>query len=327
MIISRTPLRICLSGGGTDLPSYYEKYGGHVLSMAINKYIYITYKPDYFEKLLKVRYSQIEIVTNAKDLQNHRARQALIDHGIFDSCEINSCADLPSNTGLGSSGSFLVGLLHCIREYQRLDKQPVVLAEEACKIEIEELKEPVGKQDQYIAAYGGIQRIEIGQTGYTNVSPVTINEGDLPIFLSKMCVYYLNIKRDASDILSEQQKLKGNTEELLHKIKEHVPLTLKLLKDGNFDDYGRLLDEYWMLKKQLSDKISVPIVEDLYKYVKTEFGVLGGKLIGAGGGGFLLLYCPSNQYYLDIFMKSRGFNRLHYNIDNHGSMILGNFTN
>lgn len=325
MIISRTPLRICLGGGGTDLPSYYQKNGGLVVSMAINKHIYITYKPDNFEKNLKLRYSITEIVKHAEELRNHRAKEALIKHSIYSGCEINSCADLPSNTGLGSSGSFLVGLLNCIREYKRLDRRPEILADDACDIEINILKEPVGKQDQYIAALGGIQILHIWKNGTVVSEPLDIHESLLPKLIGNMCVYYLNIKRDASDILAEQQQLKGNTETYLDIIKQQGEQSIDYFSCGDFDSWGSMMDEYWSLKKKLSNKINIPIIDEIYDEAKNNLNVLGGKLIGAGGGGFLLLYCNKNQAQLDLFMASRGFGRLYFNVDNRGSTILGNF--
>ena len=325
MIISRTPLRITLGGGGTDLPSYYSKHGGFVVSMAIDKYIYLTYKPDSFEKKIKLRYSQLESVSRASELKNHRARQVLLNHGITSECEINSCADLPSNTGLGSSGSFLVGLLNCVKEFQRLNQEPKILAEEACFIEIDQLKEPVGKQDQYIAAYGGIKALEINKNGEVNVSNVSIPEDLLFNFIPNLCVYYLNVKRDASDILRDQQKLVGNSEGILNIVRSHGYKTIDLLLKGKFDEYGALMDEYWQLKKQLSNKITLPVVDEIYEHVKKTYNVLGGKIIGAGGGGFLLLYCNNSQNLLNEFMSSKGYSRLYFNIDLHGSTILGNF--
>lgn len=327
MIISRTPLRITLAGGGTDLPSFYSKNGGFVVSMAINKYIYLTYKQDYFEKQLKLRYSEIEIVKNVNELKNHRAKAALSIHGITDSCEINSCADLPSNTGLGSSGSFLVGLLNLIREHQKINTEPKILAEEACDIEINRLREPVGKQDQYIAAFGGIKIFEIDNNGNVSVQALNINENTLKELISNTCIYYLNVKRDASDVLVDQKNLKGNSEELLKKIKSQAYQAIKFLNDSDLDSYGRLMDEYWNLKKQLSNKISITEVDEIYDFTKKEHNVLGGKIIGAGGGGFLMLYCNKNHLKLDQFMETSGYSRLHFNIDNVGSTILGNFTN
>ena len=327
MILSRTPLRICLAGGGTDLPSYYENNGSMFISMAINKYIYLSYKPDDFEKLLKLRYSKIEIVDNVTMLQNHRARQALLNHGIYHGCEINSSADLPSNTGLGSSGSFLVGLLNCIREYKQMNREPQALAEEAFNIEHYQLNEPVGKQDQYIAAFGGITIFNIDNFGKVAAQRLNIDPNLRNGFLSNLCVYYLNLKRDASDILQEQSKLKGNTEKILDTVLTQAHITKDLLENGDFDAYGRLMDEYWQLKKQLSNKITIPIVDEIYEVAKQKYNVLGGKVIGAGGGGFLLLYCNKDHSMLDSYMKSLGFPRLHFNVDNRGSTILGNFMN
>lgn len=327
MIISRTPLRITLAGGGTDLPSFYEKHGGFVVSMAINKHIYLTYKPDSFEKELKLRYSQIEIVKNVNELKNHRAKEALLIHGINDSCEINSCADLPSNTGLGSSGSFLVGLLNLIREHKRLNTEPKILADEACDIEINRLKEPVGKQDQYIAAFGGLKTFQIDKTGDVLVNNFNINENTLRELITNTCIYFLNVKRDASEVLIDQKNLKGNSEELLKIIKTQAQQTIQFLIDSDLDSYGRLMDDYWNLKKQLSNKISIPIVDEIYEIAKKNHNVLGGKIIGAGGGGFLMLYCNKNHLKLDEFMKASGYSRLHFDIDNVGSTILGNFTN
>lgn len=327
MIISRTPLRITLAGGGTDLPSFYEKHGGFVVSMAINKHIYLTYKQDSFERELKLRYSQIEIVKNANELKNHRAKEALLIHGIADSCEINSCADLPSNTGLGSSGSFLVGLLNLIREHKRLNTEPKILADEACDIEINRLKEPVGKQDQYIAAFGGLKTFEIDKTGNVSVNIFDINKNTLKELITNTCIYFLNVKRDASEVLIDQKNLKGNSEELLQIIKTQAYQTVQFLIDSDLDSYGRLMDEYWNLKKQLSNKISIPIVDEIYEITKKNYNVLGGKIIGAGGGGFLMLYCNRNHLKLDQYMEASGYSRLHFDIDNVGSTILGNFTN
>lgn len=323
MIISRTPLRITLGGGGTDLPAYYTKHGGIAINMAIDKHIYLTYKPDLFQKRLVLRYSEIEIVDNAKQLKNHRARQALINHNIFDSCEINSCADIPCNTGLGSSGSFLVGILNCLKEYQKTNREPYILAEEACQIEIDQLKEPVGKQDQYIAAFGGIKILEIDTNGVVNVKNLEIDREILPKLISNLCLYYLNIKRSASDILADQQK--SNPTHILDVIKHNGYKTIDLLSQGRIDEYGVLMDEYWQLKKQLSDKISLPMVDGLYEKVKKNYNVLGGKIIGAGGGGFLILYCNHNHHLLNEFMSNNGFNRLYFNVDYRGSTILGNF--
>lgn len=321
MIITRTPFRITLGGGGTDLPSYYENNGGLVVSMAIDKYLYITLKPDDFEHLCKVRYSEIESVVHASLLRHTRAREALLMHGICDGIEINSCADLSASSGMGSSGTFLVGLLKAIREYKRISTEPSVVAEEACYIEINTLKEPVGKQDQYIASHGGVKVLDIAKDGKVTTSALDMDLGD---FLRNVHVYSLNVKRNASEILSDQQKLLGNTESILNTIKEYGYRTIDLLKNKNYDEYGLLLDDYWKLKKQLSPKVSLDLVDQIYDKVKIDFGVLGGKIIGAGGGGFLMLYTPDGHDKLEAFMKSLGMWRLRYAIDYTGSRVIGN---
>jgi D-glycero-alpha-D-manno-heptose-7-phosphate kinase len=325
MIISCTPFRITLGGGGTDLPSFYQENGGHVITMAIDKYIYITFKRNFIEEQLKLRYSITEIVDNAKDLKHDRAREALLLHNIVKQCEVNSSADLPANSGMGSSGSYTVGLLNVLRQYKRINNEPAILAQEACDIEINKLKHPVGKQDQFIAAFGGVKILDIKKDGKVNVSNLNIAYGDMISFLSNIQVYYLNVQRNASEILTDQQKNIKNSNNILHIVKEQSYKILDIFSSCSFDDYGLLLDEYWQLKKQLSLKITVPIVNEIYETVKSRFGVLGGKIIGAGGGGFLLLYVPKNRREVDQFMKQYGCNRLYFNIDEHGSRILGNF--
>ena len=325
MILSRTPFRITLGGGGTDLPSFYTENEGHIITMAINKHIYITYKPNCFEPQLKLRYSTTEIVNNVKELKHTRARESLILHGIENRCEINSCADLPANSGMGSSGSYLVGLLKTIREHKKINNEPSVVAEEACNIEIDILKEPVGKQDQYIAAFGGIKILEINKKGKVDVKNVNISQSDLINFISNIHVFHLNTERNASEVLADQQKNKINSNKILKIVKEQSYQILDILESGNFDNYGLILNDYWNIKKQLSNKVTVPIVEEIYETVKTRFGVLGGKIIGAGGGGFLLLYAPNKHKELNHFMLQHNCKRLHFNVDEQGSCVLGNF--
>jgi D-glycero-alpha-D-manno-heptose-7-phosphate kinase len=320
VIVSRTPLRITLGGGGTDLPSFYNKHGGFVLSLAIDKYIYVTYNPNFFECDLKLRYSQIEVVKHASELKNHRAKEILLYHGIENCCEINTCADLPSNSGLGSSGSFLVGLSHVVRAYKGLCRLPRALADDACHIEIDRLQEPVGKQDQYIAAFGGFRVLDIAKDGTVAVSG-GVSKKRIDELLSHIHLYYTNVKRDASEVLSDQRALKGNAEELLVKIKEQSYETLNILQSGNILEYGEILDEYWRLKRGLSSKISIREVDEIYDLVKKKFDVLGGKIVGAGGGGFLLLFVDGNEQKLESFMGSRGYNRLPFDADYTGSII------
>lgn len=322
MIVTRTPFRFTIGGGGTDLPSYYSKNGGFVVSMAIDKYLYITLKPDSIENRLKMRYSAIENVADVSELKHDRARYALLHHGIHNGLEISTCADISSNSGLGSSGSFLVGFLNALREYKRLNNEPQVLAEEACSIEIDQMGEPVGKQDQYIAAFGGMTVFDIAKDGQVSVRPVKISDINLYLFMSNLQVYSLDTFRNASDILSEQNKMGGNTESILNTVKEYGYNSLELIESCNFDEYGILMDKYWQLKKQLSSKITVGKFDDIYEEVKRDHNVLGGKIIGAGGGGFLMLYVNKNHAQLEQFMKSRGFWRLPFGIDKSGSKVL-----
>jgi D-glycero-alpha-D-manno-heptose-7-phosphate kinase len=322
MIVTRTPFRFTIGGGGTDLPSYYSKNGGFVISMAIDKYLYITLKPDSIDNRLKMRYSITENVADVSELKHDRARYALLHHGIRNGLEISTCADISSNSGLGSSGSFLVGFLNALREYKRLNNEPQVLAEEACNIEINQMGEPVGKQDQYIAAFGGMTVFDITKDGKVSTTSVKISDINLCLFMYNIQVYSLDTFRSASDILSEQNKMGGNTESILNTVKEYGYKSLEHIESCNFDEYGILMDKYWQLKKQLSSKINVGKFDDIYEEVKRDYNVLGGKIIGAGGGGFLMLYVNKNHAQLEQFMKSRGFWRLPFGIDKKGSTVL-----
>ena len=325
MIISRTPFRITLGGGGTDLPSFYNEHGGFVITMAIDKYIYITLKNHDFESQLKLRYSQTEIVENATFLKHDRARASLLLHKLYNNLEINSSADLSANSGMGSSGSYLVGLLNLIRRYKKINNEPKILAEEACSVEIDILKEPVGKQDQYIAAFGGVRILDIAKNGDVDVSSVKISKNDMLGFLSNIKVFCLNTQRSASEVLLDQQQNKQNSNSILQKIKEQSYTILDILVSGNFDKYGLLLNEHWLLKKQLSSKISSNAIDILYKTVCSDFNVLGGKVIGAGGGGFILLYAPTKQRELSKFMNDNRMKELSFNIDYEGSSIIGQY--
>lgn len=326
MIISRSPYRITLGGGGTDRPDFYSKHGGFVVSMAIDKYIYVTLKPDFLEKPIKVRYLKTEIVDSLEDLQHDRAREALRAHGLESSLEVSSCGDVPGNTGLGSSGSYLVALLHGIRHYTKRPFSPEVIAEEACDIEINTLGYPVGKQDQYIAAFGGLKALDIKKDGTVSVSKVNISQSALLGLLNNTHIYFLKKKRNASNILSQQDCSKPGNEDRLLKVKEMGYKALEILENNNFDDYGHMLNEYWQLKKQFSKDMSFSFADEVYEELQQRFGILGGKIIGAGGGGFLMVYANKKHQEIESFMKTRGIIRLNYLPDYHGSTILGDFT-
>jgi len=322
MIVTRSPYRITFGGGGTDRPDFYTKHGGFVVSMAIDKYIYLSLKPDPLEKEIKVRYLDTEIVNTLDELKHDRAREALRLHNLNHSIEVNSCGDVPGKTGLGSSGSYLVALLNAIRHHKKEYCTREELAEEASNIEINTLGLPVGKQDQYMAAFGGLKILDINTSGKVEVKPVDIEKGALADLTNNLHIYFLKKKRNAPDILSQQNcSQKGNEERLL-KIKEMGYRTLEILENNNFDEYGLMLDEYWNLKKQFSVDVSFSLADQIYSELKERFNILGGKILGAGGGGFLMIYANKNHAEIEKFMLENSIIRLRYNPDCEGSKIL-----
>lgn len=320
MIISRTPLRITLAGGGTDIPEFYTKYGGSVTSMSIDKYIYISFKRNILDDLVRLRYLQTEEVTNSNKLSNERARCVLQKFKIHTKCEITSIGDLPSNTGLGSSGSYLVGMINTLQAFLKLDMNKQDIAELACDLEINTLGEPVGKQDQYAASYGGITTFSINKNGIVSANSVSVKNLDTLIENSR--VYYIGNHRNASDILLSQKNSSKTFDKNLLKISELSQSIMEALRNSDYDSYGKLLNEHWYYKKQLSNQISLKHIDELYQILIEKNLILGGKIIGAGGGGFLLLYVPEQHSVVDDVMSSNGYPRLEYTVDNYGSKII-----
>jgi D-glycero-alpha-D-manno-heptose-7-phosphate kinase len=330
VIITRTPFRVTLGGGGTDLPSYYEQNGGFILAMGLDKYMYvIVNRPIVGEKII-LHYTQSEVVDHVSQLRHELAREALKMHGVENNFEVASLADLPAGTGLGSSSCYLVGLLNALhhdrRDYVPLQK----LAEEACHIELDILKEGIGKQDQYMAAYGGLTILEIARDGKVEVRQLQPSSSDIAEFVAHTHIYYTGAQRDAREVLADQNtamQKKESTDharvaESLHRIKDLGYRILEAVQAGNYDRWGQLLDEHWQSKKKMSSKISLTKVDEIYDEVKQRFGVLGGKIIGAGGGGFLMLYCPRHHAALERFMADRGMTRLHYTIEPEGTKVV-----
>ncbi len=330
MIVARAPFRITLGGGGTDLPSFYEKHGGYLVTMAIDKYIYVMVNRMIIDKGIQLHYKESEYVTDAIMLKHPFVREILIKLGIKNSIELTSLADLPSRSGLGSSGSFAVASIQALRTYLRQSVSVKEIAEEACDIEINKLKHQVGKQDQYIAAYGGMISMDISTNGNVKVDRIKLNRSDLIDFIECMRVYYTGVQRDASNILSEQNSATKKAEHQNHKVVTENLLRIKdlgyqtreALESRNFDNFGRIMDIHWNLKKGLSSGISIGKIDNIYLEVKKEFGVLGGKIIGAGGGGFLLLYVPQKRRELDKYMTAKGMSRLQYFIDHSGVKVI-----
>jgi len=323
MIISRTPLRISIGGGGTDLPSYYQKFGGFVIAAAINKHIYVgineTFSGGYF-----LKYSSLEHATTVDEIRHSLIREVLRMHEVPAPVEVVSMADIPSGTGLGSSGAFTVGLLRAVHAMKRKYVDPDVVAEEACEIEIETLRQPVGKQDQYIAAYGGLACFEFQEDGQVTVTPLNISNSTLYDLEERLVMFFTGYSRNASVVLDDQKVRSemGDTAMLdnLHYIKE-IGLCIKFaLEQGDVKRFGELMHEHWQHKKDRSPGTSNEGINRWYD-VGRENGAIGGKLVGAGGGGFLL-FCAEDRDALRRAMQKEGLREVRFGFDHEGSKLL-----
>lgn len=330
MIVTRTPFRVTLGGGGTDLPSYFSQHGGFIFAMGLDKYMYVIVNRPVVGHKVRLHYSQSEVVDDVSDLRHELAREALLMHGIRDTFEVASIADLPAGTGLGSSSCYLVGLLNALHHDRRDYVSLQALAEEACHIELDVLKEGIGKQDQYMAAFGGLTALEIARDGTVEVRSLRPSSSDIADLVAHTHIYYTGAHREAREVLVDQnsamQKMEGaahaRVSESLHRIKDLGYRILEAIEASNFDQWGQLLHDHWTHKKKMSDKISMTIVDEIYEEVRARFGVLGGKIIGAGGGGFLMLYCPTNHAALERYMAERGMSRMHYTIEPEGTKVV-----
>lgn len=330
MILTRTPFRITLGGGGTDLASFYEKHGGYILAAGIDKYMYVALNVPTADRLVRLQYTQSEIVEHVSQLKHELAREALLRHNITDTVEIASLADLPAGTGLGSSSCYLVGLLNAVRAYLELPATAHVLAEEACEIELGVLHKPIGKQDQYMAAFGGLTELRISPDGNVDVERLQLPEHAIAEFVAKTHLYYTNIRRDATDILARQDGAMRQAappaaiEASLLEIKQIGEGIGDAFRRMDFDRFGAAMHEHWLAKKRLSDEVTVEPMERLYELLRREYGVTGGKVAGAGGGGFMMLYCPDGGKKLTEYMASQGFQRLSWTVDFGGSRVATN---
>lgn len=330
MIVTRTPFRVTLGGGGTDLPSYYSQHGGFIFAMGLDKYMYVIVNRPMVGHHVRLHYSQAETVEHVSQLKHELAREALKAHGIEDTFELASIADLPAGTGLGSSSCYLVGLLNALHHDRRDYVSLQSLAEEACRIELEILKEGIGKQDQYMAAYGGLTVLDIARDGRVSVRQLVPSSSDIAEFVAHTHIYYTGSQRDAREVLSDQNQAMQKKESVdharvadsLHRIKDLGYRILEAIETNNFDRWGQLLDEHWQNKKRLSKKISWSRVDDLYDEVRRHYDVLGGKVIGAGGGGFLMLYSSKQHARLERFMAEQDMPRMHYTIEPEGTKVV-----
>jgi D-glycero-alpha-D-manno-heptose-7-phosphate kinase len=327
MILSRAPVRITLGGGGTDLKSYYSKYGGFLIAAAVDRYCSILASKRFYDSI-RLSYSQMEIRDNVDQIEHRIFREALKFTGIEKGVELHSVSDVPANSGLGSSSSFTVALLNALHAYKREFITQKQLAEEACHIEIDVLGEPIGKQDQYIAAFGGITCLTFEKNGETIVEPLRMSDEALDQLESNLVFFFTGKERNSSEILSEQdEKSKVDDSKViqnLHQIKEIGLQTRKHLERGDVNALGELLHVHWETKKKRSQKMSDPFIDECYEVARKR-GAIGGKIMGAGGGGFFMFYCHnSDRPRLSRAMKEIGLKPARFHFDFEGAKILVN---
>ncbi len=319
MIISRTPLRISFCGGGTDLKDYWENYGGAVISTTIDKYLYLIIK-ERQDNEIWLKYSENEIVKNIDDIRNTRWRECMRLAGVTKGVELVNLSDIPKESGLGGSSSFTVGSLNMLYALMGKYKSAGELAKEAAQIEIDILKEPIGLQDQYAAAYGGLNLIEFKKDGEVSVSSVIIPNTLKRNLSENLLLFSTGITRRASEILSKQKADTKSKADILHKIKEFAYSSRDALSSLDIRKFGELLHENWEYKKKMADNISNPEIDRYYNLAR-EAGAIGGKICGAGGGGFFLFYVePEKQDKVRIALKD--LKEWPINMESSGSRII-----
>jgi len=323
MIITRTPARITFGGGGTDLPSYYSRYGGFVTSAAIDKYIYMNLHDIFIDKII-AHYSKSEMVDDVNELQHPIIREALKLTGVTKKIEVGSMADIPARAGLGSSGSFTVGLLRALHFYKREHILQQDLAEEACEIEIDLLKEPIGKQDQYIAAFGGITSLTFDKDGTVLVESLRLPKSAINDLEGNLLMFFTGFSRELHTVLRQQDRLTKSDDESmirsLHEIKKIGYRCRDALKSGDTLHFGELLNIHWQSKKKRSKQMSNPKVDKWYN-IALKNGAVGGKLVGGGGGGFLMFYAKDNDK-LRRAMAKENLREVKFTFDFEGSKVL-----
>jgi D-glycero-alpha-D-manno-heptose-7-phosphate kinase len=324
MIITRSPLRISLGGGGTDLPSYYRQHSGFLIAAAIDKYVYITVHRRFVDGFL-LKYSRLEEAATIAEIKHPIIREALKFVDVQErNLEITSMADIPAGTGLGSSGSFTTALLKALHALTKNLIHPAELAEQACCIELEKLGEPIGKQDQYIAAYGGITCFQFLPDGRVESTPLKISEETLFNLEDNLLLFFTGYSRSASAILREQDDKSKQADaamtENLHFIKDLGKRSQKALEAGNLEEFARLMDQHWQRKKERSRSMSNDDINTWYDCAMAN-GALGGKVIGAGGGGFLMFYA-GDKVKLRHAMREKGLTEIRFRFDFAGTQIL-----
>jgi D-glycero-alpha-D-manno-heptose-7-phosphate kinase len=323
VIITQTPLRVSFAGGGTDLASYYEEHEGYVVSAAIDKFAYVIVK-ERFDDEIYLNYMRKEITSEVASVQHDLIREAMTMTGVDRGVEVTLLSDIPSEgSGLGSSSSFTVGLLNAFYIYRGEQVTPERLAREACEIEIERLGKPIGKQDQYIAAYGGLRSICFRKDGSVETEPVALAPMRVRDLGSQLHLFYTGRTRQADAILSEQKSQTANRSAELDGIKALAIELRATLEAGELDGMGGVLHANWKLKRQLASGISDGAIEEMYDRARSS-GALGGKICGAGGGGFLMVYCPPESQ--TRLAKGMGdYRALPFQLERDGSKVIFNY--
>lgn len=323
MIITRSPLRISLGGGGTDLPSYYLEHGGFLIAAGIDKHVYITVHEPFVNQVI-AKYSKIEQVDKASDLQHPILREALTLTGTTERVEITSLSDIPAGTGLGSSGSFTTALLKALHAHNRHFVSPKELAEQACHIELDLLKEPIGKQDQYIAAFGGITSMEFDKSGEIEIRPVRVSAETAANLEDNLLMFFTGVTRSASAILKDQDVRSREKDQSmidnLHFVKQLGYQSRDMLEKGDLRAFAELMHVHWEHKKKRSTGMSSSHIDEHYETARKN-GALGGKIIGAGGGGFLLFY-SEEKTRLRHAMLAAGLREVRFRFDFEGASVV-----
>ncbi len=322
MIISRTPFRVSFAGGGSDLKQYYSQNGGAVLSTTINKYVYLSMHPYFNSNKIFLKYSKSELVDSIGEIEHRIIRQVFSDYNIM-GVDLSSSADIPAGTGLGSSSAFTAGLISLCNAYINKYMSKEDIAKYACEIEIEKLKEPIGKQDQYASAIGGINFFAFNPDNSVSIEKVILGTNKLKTLQNRLMIYYLGETRSASKILIEQNENIKNDKRKVKFLKSMVDLAYSLKKDlcnNNIDTFGEILDTGWNYKKELTSTISNTKVDHYYNLARKN-GAVGGKLLGAGGSGFLLFYVPEGkQEQIKIILNE--LKQLQFEFDSNGTTII-----
>jgi D-glycero-alpha-D-manno-heptose-7-phosphate kinase len=328
MIVSRAPVRFSLGGGGSDLPSYCSEHGGFVVSAAVDKFVFVCVARRFYDTI-RLAYSETETVESVDEIRHRIFRAALKGMGFTGGLEIHSLADVPANTGLGSSSSFTVALLNGLHAFRRESVPAEQLAREACQLEIDVLKEPIGKQDQYIAAHGGISAMTFHPDGRVDVERLNLREEVIDELETRLLIFYSGVERAASSVLVQQAgsivENRDAAVERMHRIKALGHETRRILLAGELDSYGEMLHEHWTQKRRLAAGMSDVAIDEHYEAARRA-GAIGGKLMGAGGGGFFMFYVrPTERRRVHESLTARGLRPMRFRFDFDGARIMANF--